>query len=131
MDVAQDRRQSIIGSEDFTRGLDLSSTGDLDAHNRRWSIMSMEQHQSISPTHPQGPQFFEMHFPQPSQRRQVRCTCGVNSDRGQMVQCKSCTQWCHATCIGVDPTAGPITCFLCTKPTTRLSIGTATNRKRS
>lgn len=129
MDVAQDRRQSIIGSEDFTRGLDLSSAGDLDAHNRRWSIMSMEQQQSISPTHMQGPRFLELH--RPSQHRQVRCTCGVNSDHGQMVQCKSCTQWCHAACIGVDPTAGPITCFLCTKPTTRLSIGTAIHRKRS
>ncbi|PPJ49770.1 hypothetical protein CBER1_02859 [Cercospora berteroae] len=38
MDVSSDRRQSFIGSEDFDRGLTLTSrtSFELDAHNRRW-----------------------------------------------------------------------------------------------
>lgn len=135
MDVGQDRRSSIIGSEDFTRGLDLSTASNLDAHNRRWSIMSMEQQQSVSPTHPQHHHFSDMHFSHTQPCRQVRCACGITSERGQaVVQCQTCTQWCHASCIGASAEAGLPTnfaCFLCTKPTTRLSIGAALNRKRS
>ncbi|USW49360.1 Putative Zinc finger, PHD-type, Zinc finger, FYVE/PHD-type, Zinc finger, RING/FYVE/PHD-type [Septoria linicola] len=123
MDILQDRRQSANEPEDFDRG-----SFELNEHNRRWSIMSQ---QSISPTHP--PQFFEMQFPQSGARqpaRQVRCQCGVNNERGQMVQCSSCTQFQHRDCVGIkEGSALPpkFTCFLCTKPTTRLQVS---NRRR-
>lgn len=121
MDVSTDRRQSMAGAEDSDW---TGST--LDQHNRRWSMMS--QQSSVSPTHPPSD------FPHPSQRsrlpvqhgRLVRCICGSTSDRGQaLIQCHSCTQWVHSSCVGLDPTALPpsFTCFLCTKPTTGLKVG--------
>ena len=136
MDISQDRRQSVIGSDDFNRGLTLSSRGsfELDAHNRRWSMMSLEHQQSISPTHP--PQFSEMHFSQPGPRQQprqqVRCVCSSTSalSSEQMIQCSSCTQFLHSACVGIGPgTVHPpkFTCWLCTKPTTRLQVS---NRRR-
>lgn len=125
-DVFQDNRQSVIGSDDFDRGLTLSSRGsfELDAHNRRWSMMSLEQQQSISPTHP--PQPSDTYFAQPAPRRQprpqVRCMCSSTSalSSEQMIQCSSCTQFLHCACVGIGPdTVHPpkFTCWLCTRPT--------------
>lgn len=125
-DVSQDHRQSIIGSDDFDRGLTLSSRGsfELDAHNRRWSMMSLEQQQSISPTHP--PQLSDTYFALPAPRRQprpqVRCVCSSTSalSSEQMIQCSSCTQFLHCACVGIGPdTIHPpkFTCLLCTRPT--------------
>ncbi|CAK1361615.1 hypothetical protein CB0940_03026 [Cercospora beticola] len=125
MDVSSDRRQSFIGSEDFDRGLTLTSrtSFELDAHNRRWSKMSTSEHQpSISPTHPA--QFSQ---PQSSPAKRVRCLCGDNREKGVMVQCTSCTQYQHANCVGGSQVTGSRTCFLCTKPTSRLQVS---NRRR-
>jgi hypothetical protein len=131
MDVTQDRRQSIIGSDDFDRGLTLSSHGsfELDAHNRRWSMMSLEHQQSISPTHPpQGPDMHAAHLGSHQRARQhVRCVCSSTNalSSEQMIQCTSCTQFLHSACVGIGPaTVHPpkFTCWLCTKPTTRLQV---------
>lgn len=79
----------------------------LAAHNRRWSMMSFDQHQQ--------------HQQQPMQQMgpMIRCLCGVPSDQGQpLMQCRSCTQWVHAACVGLEgPQQMPgFTCFLCTPP---------------
>ena len=94
-----------------------SAESDLEAHNRRWSLMSFEQQQ-----------FQTASFSNPSMQTQqhpwqgrllVRCLCGDTSDRSQrLIQCQSCTQWLHAPCIGLEDQAVPpnFTCFLCTRP---------------
>ena len=97
----------------------------LDAHNRRWSMMSSEQNphpSQISPHH-------YSHYMAAQQRRppqelvarppQIRCICGVVQDQSQvMIQCVSCTSWLHTVCVGLDrqPLPSGFTCFLCTKP---------------
>lgn len=123
MDISQQRRQSIIGSEDFNRGLTLSTGESLDAHNLRWSQMSFDQQSNVSPT--------RLSQSTGTGQPRIRCLCGVNSDRGQqLIQCKSCTQWLHGTCIGVSAGAVPppaFTCFLCTRPAARAPVS---NRKK-
>lgn len=126
MDVPADRRQSMINAEDTDSRMDWAGNT-LNEHNRRWSMMSMEQQSSVSPTHPPS----DLSYPsqrtrQPvQQRRMVRCICGTSSDGGQtLIQCHSCTQWVHTSCVGLDPTALPsnFTCFLCTKPAASLNV---------
>jgi len=84
----------------------------FDAHNRRWSMLSVDQQQAQ-----QAP-------PAPAHRHQqirIRCPCGSTSHGGEpLVQCKSCTQYQHPLCVGVDMSFGippSYTCFLCTRPT--------------
>nr|POE86560.1 hypothetical protein CFP56_46744 [Quercus suber] len=102
----------------------------LDAHNRRWSMMSFEQQmaQSMLPSqqthdmpsyHGGTASSHVIHAARPAQGMQIRCLCGVSLDQGQtMVRCVSCTQWLHASCISVDgqPIPTNYLCFLCTKP---------------
>lgn len=76
----------------------------IDAHNRRWSLMSGEQTQDP--------------FASSVQRRplrKIRCVCGLTSEELPVVQCVSCTQWSHTVCVGHASAAG-FTCVLCTKP---------------
>ncbi|KAK3678750.1 hypothetical protein LTR78_001203 [Recurvomyces mirabilis] len=80
----------------------------LDAHNRRWSMMSFDQ---------QVPQ--QQPLPRTRAAPLIRCLCGRTEDDGSpLLQCSSCTQWLHPTCTGLDPYQPPrrFTCFLCTKP---------------
>lgn len=89
----------------------------LEAHNRRWSIMSYEQNKvpSISPQQQQAP---FMHNNSHGQL-QIRCICGVAQVNVQpIVQCQSCTQWSHTVCVGLQSQAASagFTCFLCTRP---------------
>lgn len=111
---------------------DAGST--LDDHNRRWSMMSFEQQQQrpmfTSPPHQQYHPVFNTSptMPPPPSRShlQIRCQCGYSDDAGlPLVQCRSCTQYCHATCVGLDgdTTSSTFTCFLCTKPPSRSSSG--------
>lgn len=111
----------------------------LEAHNRRWSMMSFEQQhsQSISPDHQQYPAAIFPDFavqtrqnPRPPQSRQllVRCLCGVANDRGlPLIQCRSCTQWLHTPCVGLEGQVHPpnYTCFLCTRPASNMPRGIA------
>lgn len=98
-----------------------SAESELDAHNRRWSMMSFEQHQPSQSISPQHHNHQSSPFAVPPQTRPllIRCTCGVPNDKGQhLVQCQSCTQWLHAPCLGLDGQVVPqnFVCFLCTKP---------------
>lgn len=105
-------------------------------YNRRWSIMSMEQQTSVSPTH----QYSDLQYlsTQPASQpayhpptRPIRCQCGHTSDFDQaIIQCISCTQFLHTGC---NPTAVPghFTCFLCTKPTSRPILSRTGSRIRS
>ncbi|KAF2216556.1 hypothetical protein CERZMDRAFT_116457 [Cercospora zeae-maydis SCOH1-5] len=118
MDMSSDR-QSFIGSEDFNRGLTLSSG----ASSRRRSMMSSSsEHQ---------PGVSSRFLPTTAgQAKRVRCLCGEdreNRERGPLVQCTSCTQYQHSSCVGGSQAGASRTCFLCTKPTTRLQVS---NRRR-
>ena len=99
-----------------------SAESTLDAHNRRWSMMSEQQHGPlISPQHHHLQNSTFQHHARPPQTRQylIRCVCGIPDDRAQsLVQCRSCTQWLHAPCVGLEAQQPPpnFTCFLCTKP---------------
>ena len=108
----------------------------LEAHNRRWSMMSFEQQQHAQATSPHQQQYQITAFPeahqhvQPPQSRRllIRCLCGVPNDRGlQLIQCRSCTQWLHSACVGLDGQVQPpnFTCFLCTRPPSNMPHGTA------
>jgi len=98
----------------------------LDDHNRRWSMMSFDQQQrpplTSPPQHYYHPTFTSPTMPPPQARPlQIRCQCGWPDDRGlPLVQCRSCTQCCHAPCVGLEgqgsPAAAMFTCFLCTRP---------------
>lgn len=136
MDTHADRRQSLVGSQHSPLQDHDWMGSTLDAHNRRWSMMSLEQSQSGSPTH----QFPDNPYAPPNSRhmaqqaRLIRCSCGVASDRGQaMVQCGSCYQFSHLLCAGLPTTAhaAGFTCFLCTKPNTGLQIARPDYGQRS
>lgn len=106
--------QDVGGAEDphdhtaWPAGSSQRDHGTLDAHNRRWSMMSFEQQQPApSLSSRSGPP------------RLIRCVCGITHDRGtQLIRCTSCTQWLHKPCVGLDlrPAPPAFTCFLCTKP---------------
>lgn len=129
--VSPESEQTQWANGDLDR-LALPAELTLDAHNRRWSMMSFEQQSlhSVSPQHQSNGQSYHNAIPsssasyaaRPQSRHPgllVRCLCGVSDDQGQMmVQCASCTQWLHAPCIGVRGPQAPAdyTCFLCTKP---------------
>ncbi|EME47580.1 hypothetical protein DOTSEDRAFT_166748 [Dothistroma septosporum NZE10] len=127
MDIS-DRQQSVLGAQNPSLSPEWPEIA-LDAHNRKWSIMSMEQQHSVSPVHryPGNPyaQHELLHAAQPD-RLLVRCVCGVpHADRGTaLVQCASCTQHTHATCVGLNPHSLPpmFTCFLCTRPASGLKV---------
>lgn len=122
---AQDGRPSWAShTEDFDI-IPSSAKSALEIHNRRWSMMSFEQQQQrpslISPPqqHYYHPVFSSPTMPTHQTRQlQIRCQCGWSDDRGlSLVQCQSCTQYCHAVCVGLDGQSPPtFTCFLCTKP---------------
>ncbi|EMC92274.1 hypothetical protein BAUCODRAFT_283971 [Baudoinia panamericana UAMH 10762] len=94
----------------------------LDAHNRRWSMMSFEHLQPASiPTSMRQPSF--QNGSRSHTAPLIRCICGVPQDHGvPLVQCCSCTQWLHSPCVCLDGQDPPplYTCFLCTKPTSAL-----------
>ncbi|KAK4631422.1 hypothetical protein CLAFUW4_03473 [Fulvia fulva] len=127
MDMHSDRQHSIAGAQTPSLSLEWPETA-LDAHNRRWSVMSMDQPHSVSPTH----QFPENPYAQHDLRRAaqpgrllIRCTCGVPHDQGMvLVQCISCTQHTHAACVGLNPASlsNTFTCFLCTRPSSGLKV---------
>ena len=99
-------------------------TSTLDAHNRRWSVMSFDQQQHHPLPHHVQQQVVTSRPTQSQQRIAplIRCVCGVPHDQGQMmVQCSSCTQWLHMPCVGLDGSQLPsaFTCFLCTRPPRR------------
>ena len=109
-----------------TRAPSSNAESALEAHNRRWSMMSFEQQQSISPPMAQyqspfpdyGTQIHQ-HGRPPQQQILIRCLCGVQNDRGlPLIQCQSCTQWLHRPCVGLDAQVQPprFNCFLCTRP---------------
>ena len=112
----------IDWSGDTFRGASFNPESTLDAHNRRWSMMSEQQHVPIlSPQHQQyQSSLFQPHTRPPQARPLlIRCVCGIPDDQGQpLIQCQSCTQWLHSPCLGLDAQAPPpnFTCFLCTKP---------------
>lgn len=86
----------------------------LEAHNQRWNQMTLEHQQ------PQQSTGGHYNSPYPTLHNQpvdsapttgsvlgtnvlIRCTCGTQNDNGQfMVQCKSCAQWLHTTCVGLN-----------------------------
>ena len=98
----------------------------LEAHNRRWSIMSYEQNNALSIS-PQPQQAPSTNGPYPSNdtghrlsgQLQIRCICAVTQVNAQpIIQCQSCTQWSHTICVGLQGHAATpgFTCFLCTRP---------------
>ena len=119
-----------------TRALSSSAETALEAHNRRWSMMSFEQQQysqSISPPMAQHHAAFpdysaqvQQHGRPPQPHLLIRCLCGDQSDRGlPLIQCSSCTQFCHRPCVGLDGQTQPpsFTCFLCTRPPSNMAPG--------
>ncbi|KAK6433004.1 hypothetical protein LTR95_010821 [Oleoguttula sp. CCFEE 5521] len=69
------------------------------------------------------PQFSQRHAPV----IRIRCPCGDSTQTSRpLVQCRSCTQWQHPDCVGVDLAVGQhleYTCFLCTRPATNAVVG--------
>jgi hypothetical protein len=102
----------------------------LEAHNRRWSIMSHEQlkGQSISPQQSQAP--FEsigsstdpnVHYSL-QHHGTIRCICGrLETGYSPLLQCRACTTWSHAHCEGLDGQTLPANylCFNCRRPPSR------------
>lgn len=131
MDTQSDSRQSNVNSDELNQIPDWNPSTIQD-YNKRWSIMSMEQQTSVSPTH----QYSDLQYPivQPTQPAQpcrpIRCQCGYTTDYDQAIQCNLCTQYLHQAC---NPTAvpGKFTCFLCTKPATRTQLSRTGSRMRS
>ena len=110
-----------------TRAPSSNAESTLEAHNRRWSMMSFEQQQqSVSPPMAQYQTPFpdysaqiQQHGRPPQSQILIRCLCGVQNDRGfPLIQCHSCTQWLHRPCVGLDSHVQPpsFSCFLCTRP---------------
>jgi hypothetical protein len=110
-----------------TRTSSSNAESALEAHNRRWSMMSFEQQQqSVSPPMAQYQNVFadystqvQQHGRPPQSQILIRCLCGIQNDRGfPLIQCHSCTQWLHRPCVGLDAQVQPprFTCFLCTRP---------------
>lgn len=105
-----------------------SAENTLEAHNRRWSIMSYEQQGglSISPQ-PQQESFMDGslhslngHSDVSSNHVQMRCECGVLQVNAQpIIQCQSCMQWSHTPCVGLDGQRGSaaFTCHSCRRQT--------------
>lgn len=132
MDAPVDSRRPNVSTEENNNHILDWNPSTIQDYNRRWSILSMEQQTSVSPTH----QYSEVQYPivqpaQPAQpSRPIRCQCGFATDHDQgTVQCVSCTQYLHKAC---NPTAMPgnFTCFLCTKPTTRSQLSRSGSRVR-
>lgn len=121
MDMSTEPAEATAGAE--ATGLPMwppqpslrSSSRTLDEHNRRWSMMSFDQHSlpSTSQSNRSG-----IH-----RAPSIRCVCSMTEDHGSpLVQCSSCTQWLHAACLGLANFQLPesYTCFLCTKPASRV-----------
>ncbi|KAF2485759.1 hypothetical protein BDY17DRAFT_322574 [Neohortaea acidophila] len=134
-----------------------SAESTLNMYNRRWSVMSFEQHpqaqpQALPALSPQQPQYqhHQQHPPQHQQQYypppftgesgiyphhqqpalQIRCVCGLGDTGFRLIQCTSCTQWLHEPCVGIGPQDAPpphFTCFLCTKPPPRHHPRSANN----
>lgn len=136
-------RLSAASSQSHDLGGSINMQHTLDAHNRRWSMMSFEQHQrpqsvspnqqyTVSPTEhlsyahaPQMPPALDKSVQHGHRNPLIRCVCGSTTDHGQpMVQCVSCTQWLHTGCVGLNAYEVPagFTCFLCTKPTKGVQV---------
>lgn len=107
--LPQDNHQLWTSASHDFEAIPSSAESALEIHNRRWSMMSMEQQQQrpviLSPPQPQFyPQTFSsppipQHHPTPLQ---IRCQCGWSDDRGQpLVQCRSCTQVSKMNCYTV------------------------------
>ncbi|KAK1810273.1 hypothetical protein LTR12_015380 [Friedmanniomyces endolithicus] len=121
MDMSNAEQQQAVAGANMRNGSNdwaaVSGQGRsaLDAHNRRWSMMSFEQHQIPA---------FHYHAQPPLRAAPlIRCLCGITHDRGSpLVQCSSCTQWLHTACVGLTGHQPPPSyiCFLCTKPATGL-----------
>ncbi|KAK5703736.1 hypothetical protein LTR97_002749 [Elasticomyces elasticus] len=118
MDMSSDHQQADVGAHMSNGHSDWAplprqgrSATALDAHNRRWSMMSFEQQPMQPPQYAMQQQMRAAPL--------IRCLCGVTEDRqSPLVQCSSCTQWLHAMCIGMGGRQLPrnYICFLCTKP---------------
>jgi hypothetical protein len=112
--------QMLDGSADWPNKTPVARkrNATLEAHNRRWSMLSFDQ--QYTPTQNiHVPGFRPANAPAATAPMLIRCICGVDSDRGQiMIPCSSCTQFQHADCIGIDGIRPPMhyTCFLCTRP---------------
>jgi hypothetical protein len=129
MNVPQDGSQSFIGFDDFNRGLTLSSGDSLHAQSQCWNMSSTSTEHSPTYVHDLDHEHFLQHDTKPrvQAQRLIRCKCGNNRERGHMVQCSSCTQWLHGSCVDLQPGATPppgFTCFLCTRPTSRIPPST-------
>lgn len=117
-----------------TRAPSSSAESALEAHNRRWSMMSFEQQQHVQSISPPMAQY---QSPYPDYRTQlpqhgtppqapflIRCPCGIQTNRGlPLIQCHSCTQWLHRPCVGLDNHIQPPTfsCFICTRPLSNMN----------
>lgn len=134
------QRQQQSHSATFTQSLDTNTheLSAIEAHNRRWGSMSADQQDLQQHYPPQPPAFYnpappvhQLPFamqPQATQAPlQIRCVCGVyDAPHNQpLLQCKSCTQWLHALCLGLDAQMPPreFTCFLCTRPASGRGVG--------
>ena len=48
----------------------------------------------------------------------VKCVCESNEENGDMLQCKSCSAWCHNICVSISPQVAanfPFICPFCIK----------------
>ena len=43
----------------------------------------------------------------------VRCVCASTADSGLMVECESCSKWCHSKCVGITQATAPTFPFVC------------------
>lgn len=106
-----------------------------------WSQYTMDQQQTQQPSCQSQPQPRpQQHQSQPQLQRQqqqqqqsvrIRCPCGDSQYYGDaLVQCNSCTQYQHPTCVNINPMFGQppsYCCFLCQRPSSRVPIRRTTH----
>ena len=98
--LSQDHHLALTSQANDFDTIPSSAESALEIHNRRWSMMSMEQQLQrpalVSPPqqHSYQPVFSSPPIPQHhSPPLQIRCQCGWSDDRGlPLVRCRSCTQ---------------------------------------
>lgn len=114
-------------SQSFNFNPAPTSTTNFDTSSFDWSMYTMDQQQ---PAYPKQPQYQQ---PQVQQQHgvRIRCPCGDPNYHGEaLVQCKSCTQYQHPSCVSINPAFGTppsYSCFLCQRPASRAPMRRTTH----
>ena len=125
-----DLSQSAVS--DQTIDWDMYSMSQPQSQPQQQVYQAQPQQHQHHPQQPQPqPQPPQQQQQQPQQDVRIRCPCGDNQYHGQaLVQCKSCTQYQHPTCVNINPAFGQppsYCCFLCQRPPSRAPMRRTTH----